>query len=218
MTIRALILAVMLAFGFAGGTSAQVGMQTQVISDLNLRSGPGTQFGVLRVVPRGSWVQLLGCAAGWQWCNVRYAGTPGWVSASYLSPRPGASAPPVPLPTPVPPPPFPGPVFPGPGFPGPGPGFPGPGPIFPGPGPIFPGPGPGPGPVFPGQINVVGTLTTQGAECPTLRGDNGQIYSLVGGTQGFRPGDRVRVRGRVAQMSFCMQGTAVEVRSITPAR
>lgn len=191
MAIRALILAVSLVFGVAGTAAAQT--STRVTTDLNMRSGPGTEFPVLRVIPRNSPVRVIACNAQVTWCNINFV-TSGWVSANFLAPRPGT---PVPLPTPVPPPP---------------PLFPSPGPIFPG--PIFPGPG------FPGSnlINVVGTLTTQGAECPTLRGDNGQIYSLVGGTRGFRPGDRVRVRGRVAQMSFCMQGTAVDVRSISPAR
>lgn len=197
MAFRALILAVSLAFGLVGTATAQT--STRVTTDLNMRSGPGTEFPVLRVIPRNSPVWVIACNAAVTWCNINFV-TSGWVSANFLTPRPGA---PAPLPTPIPPPPI---------FPAPGPIFPGPGPIFPGPGSVFPG--------LPGsdRVNVVGTLTTQGAECPTFRGDNGQLYSLIGGTRGFRPGDRVRVRGRIAEMSFCMQGTAVEVRSITPAR
>jgi hypothetical protein len=76
--------------------------------DLNLRSGPGTQYRVLIRIPRGVRVQILGCVPSFVWCRTSYAGRVGWVSAAYLVPRPGVRAfPPgpfpIPLPTPVPP-------------------------------------------------------------------------------------------------------------------
>jgi hypothetical protein len=64
---------------------------------------------------------------------------------------------------------------------------------------------------------MTGTMTGQGVECPVMRGDDGRLYSLAGNTGPFGPGDRVRVRGEIAQMSFCMQGTTISVRSIRPA-
>lgn len=66
-------------------------------------------------------------------------------------------------------------------------------------------------------IEMTGTITRQGVECPTMRGDDGRTYSLLGDIRGFRPGDRVSISGRVAEMSFCQQGTAVEVRRIAPS-
>lgn len=70
-------------------------------------------------------------------------------------------------------------------------------------------------PAGPPEVTVVGTLTREGAECPAMRGDDGRLYTLAGGDTGsFRPGDRVRVVGRVAEVSFCQQGTTISVRRI----
>jgi hypothetical protein len=152
----------------------------RTVAALNLRSGPGTQYRVLIRLPRGAVVQLLGCIPNFAWCRTSYLGRVGWVSAAYLSPRPGARAfPPFPppFPLPVPQPPF-------------------------------------PQPPQAGTITVTGTLTREGVECPAMRGDNGRLYTLAGGTRGFDPGDRVRVTGTIAQVSFCQQGTTIQVRSI----
>ena len=68
-------------------------------------------------------------------------------------------------------------------------------------------------------VKVTGVLTDEGAECPALRGDDGQLYTLTprGSTAGFNVGDRVRVVGKVAEVSFCGQGTTLEVQSIKAA-
>jgi LysM repeat protein len=66
-------------------------------------------------------------------------------------------------------------------------------------------------------VAIAGTLTRQGVECPTMRGDDGRTYSLGGDLRGFRPGDRVLVEGRIAQMSICQQGTTIDVRRISPS-
>lgn len=64
-------------------------------------------------------------------------------------------------------------------------------------------------------VNVTGVLTDEGVECPALRGDDGQLYTLNrGATEGFNVGDRVRVVGKVAEISFCGQGTTLDVLSI----
>ncbi|HEU0076726.1 MAG TPA: DUF5818 domain-containing protein, partial [Longimicrobiaceae bacterium] len=68
-----------------------------------------------------------------------------------------------------------------------------------------------------GEVRVVGRLTDEGVECPALRGDDGRLYTLAGDTGGFRPGDRVTVVGTVAEMSTCMQGTTIGVRTIEKA-
>lgn len=68
-------------------------------------------------------------------------------------------------------------------------------------------------------VNVTGVLTDEGVECPALRGDDGQLYTLNrGATEGFNVGDRVRVVGKVAEISFCGQGTTLEVLSIKAAK
>ena len=67
-------------------------------------------------------------------------------------------------------------------------------------------------------IRVTGTITSEGVECTALRADNGRLYTLAGGSGGFQPGDRVRVIGKIAQASFCMQGTTIEVRRVVALR
>jgi hypothetical protein len=64
------------------------------------------------------------------------------------------------------------------------------------------------------MINVRGTLTDEGVECQALRGDDGELYTLTGDLSGFEEGDRVKVRGTVAEISICQQGTTIEVQSI----
>lgn len=51
-------------------------------SDLNLRSGPGTNFGVVKVLARGTRVHLLSTSGNWS--NVEAEGLKGWVSNQYL--------------------------------------------------------------------------------------------------------------------------------------
>lgn len=68
-------------------------------------------------------------------------------------------------------------------------------------------------------VIVIGTLSEEGAECPALRGDDGKLYSLTPGAIGkFRPGDRVRVEGTLAEVSTCMKGTTIVVSAIAPAK
>jgi uncharacterized protein YraI len=68
---------------------AQYGAYTR--ADLNLRVGPGTNYGVIDVIPRGHPVDVLGCLADYNWCDIEWDGLRGWVSASYLV-QPGTQA------------------------------------------------------------------------------------------------------------------------------
>jgi len=63
-------------------------------------------------------------------------------------------------------------------------------------------------------VTVTGVLTDEGVECQALRGDDGRLYTIGADLEGFDVGDRVRVRGQVAEMSFCMQGTTLTVEEI----
>jgi hypothetical protein len=63
-------------------------------------------------------------------------------------------------------------------------------------------------------LMVTGVLTNEGVECQMLRGDDGRFYALLGDIGGARSGDRLRVTGRVAEMSICMQGTALAVETV----
>lgn len=68
------------------------------------------------------------------------------------------------------------------------------------------------------RVTVVGRLTNEGVECQALRGDDGQLYTLLGGELGGLPVEsRVSVIGERLDFSSCQQGITIRVRSITPA-
>ena len=67
-------------------------------------------------------------------------------------------------------------------------------------------------------LTVRGTIVTGGAECPLFRSDDGGRFSLTGDLGGFRAGDRVTVRGRVAEVSACMQKQTLAVQRISKAK
>lgn len=67
-------------------------------------------------------------------------------------------------------------------------------------------------------VTVVGRLTDEGIECPALRGDDGQLYTLLGRDLGELPVEtRVSVTGERLDFSSCQQGITIKVRSISPA-
>jgi hypothetical protein len=55
-----------------------------VSTELNMRTGPGTGYPVVQVLPRGAQVDA-NCSAGSSWCQVYYSGIPGYVSSRYLT-------------------------------------------------------------------------------------------------------------------------------------
>jgi len=65
-----------LSAGMADAVPARVGTNT------NLRQGPGTSFNVIATAPAGSVVNIIRC--GIEWCNVTFAGRPGYMIARNL--------------------------------------------------------------------------------------------------------------------------------------
>ena len=63
-------------------------------------------------------------------------------------------------------------------------------------------------------VCVPGRFTDEGVECPAFRGDDGTLYTLTGDLGDSRPGERACVCGTGAEMSFCMQGRTLAVRSV----
>jgi uncharacterized protein YraI len=63
--------------------SAGIASAATVTNDLNLRSGPGTGYGVVGTMPAGAYVDVIGC--GGSWCRVNWQGVVGYASASYLA-------------------------------------------------------------------------------------------------------------------------------------
>src|SRR5262245_41600583 len=69
--------ALMMSTGLAAAAPAVVR------SDLNLRSGPGTEYPVVASMPAGAQVDVGGCTGSW--CAVAYGGQQGYASGSYLA-------------------------------------------------------------------------------------------------------------------------------------
>jgi uncharacterized protein YraI len=65
--------------------AAEAASQALVIGNVNLRTGPSTQYYPIMVLPTGSQVQVYGCLDGYTWCDVSYYQERGWVSSRYLS-------------------------------------------------------------------------------------------------------------------------------------
>lgn len=66
-------------------------------------------------------------------------------------------------------------------------------------------------------VKIVGKLTSEGVECQALRGDDGQLYTLLGDLGTLSVDTRVSVSGEKVEFSTCQQGITIRVRSITPA-
>jgi hypothetical protein len=63
-------------------------------------------------------------------------------------------------------------------------------------------------------VQVHGTVTDEGVECPAVRDRAGTLYTLAGADADLEPGTEVTVEGRIAEVSICMQGVTIEVESI----
>lgn len=54
-------------------------------SNLNMRTGPGTNYPVITTLPRGANVTVFGCTPDYSWCDAAFVDVKGWVSGRYLS-------------------------------------------------------------------------------------------------------------------------------------
>ncbi|WP_157014475.1 DUF1236 domain-containing protein [Mesorhizobium xinjiangense] len=74
------------AVGILGLTGA-VAAQSSVIAttDLNMRIGPGPQYGIVTVLPLDQPAYLNGCLETSGWCSISYGGREGWVYSDYLA-------------------------------------------------------------------------------------------------------------------------------------
>lgn len=72
--------------GWASGTYLSQSTKTlQATEDVYLRSGPGTTYSILQLVPDGGKVTLLDSTAKNGFYNVSYNGQTGWSSAAYYT-------------------------------------------------------------------------------------------------------------------------------------
>ena len=75
---------VSIAFGLSLASMAAA-QAAQSTASLNVRSGPGTSYGVVDVLYQGENVDVEQCRSGW--CQINHDGPDGWVSARYLTDR-----------------------------------------------------------------------------------------------------------------------------------
>ncbi len=73
-----------------GGTAEAQSARTN--ADVNLRAGPGTEYSTIITIPAGSYVNILGCTAGYEWCGVDFAGLDGYSAGRYLTVLSGPSS------------------------------------------------------------------------------------------------------------------------------
>lgn len=86
------------SIAFLAMTAAAAAWPAEVMTDLNMRAGPGTNHGVVMVMPGGAIVDVRGCQANW--CEVAYANRIGFASSNFLSqietrPAPPPGPPPI---------------------------------------------------------------------------------------------------------------------------
>jgi len=100
------------SFAFAGGMAVALALPVQALAayttgSVNLRSGPGTGYGIVTTLPGGVAVGVGSCVPGW--CQASYSGLNGWIAAAYLGGvgQPAYVAPPVYAYPPPPPPAYP---------------------------------------------------------------------------------------------------------------
>ena len=81
MVNRTLITAGLIAAAalISSNALAEPGMAT---GNVNMRSGPGTEYPVITTIPAGAPVEVMGCQS---WCQVAYGGAQGFVSGRYVS-------------------------------------------------------------------------------------------------------------------------------------
>ncbi|WP_052153660.1 SH3 domain-containing protein, partial [Devosia sp. LC5] len=71
------------AFAVLATATAAMAAPAYATSNVNVRSGPGTGYGVVDTLRRGEQVDVQQCRGSW--CYVEKRGPDGWVSANYLS-------------------------------------------------------------------------------------------------------------------------------------
>jgi len=74
--------ALVAAFIVTGAAHAAPGFAT---ADVNMRTGPDTEFPSVGVIPDGAPVEVFGCLNDESWCDVSSQDNRGWVFSEYLS-------------------------------------------------------------------------------------------------------------------------------------
>ena len=90
LLIRYVMIAAIAAISVFSSATATLAVEAASTTSLNVRSGPGTSFGVIDTLYSGEIVEILECEAN-GWCYIEHSGPSGWVSSSYLTTAPEAN-------------------------------------------------------------------------------------------------------------------------------
>ncbi|NDW02986.1 SH3 domain-containing protein [Jiella pacifica] len=65
--------------------SAHASEKAIATTNVNLRAGPSTDYPVVDVLVAGEGLRVFGCLQTRSWCDVRFRGQRGWISANYIA-------------------------------------------------------------------------------------------------------------------------------------
>ena len=91
--IRLFVLSLAAMIGWATFGAIAYAVDAATTTALNLRSGPGTSYGVIDVLSSGEIVSIVECQGSWCYVSQADGGPSGWVSSNYLTTAPDAPAP-----------------------------------------------------------------------------------------------------------------------------
>lgn len=74
-----------LAVAMLGATSAYADAPAYTTANVNIRTGPDTDFPSVGVIPEGDDIFVEGCLRDESWCDVRWDGERGWVYSEYIA-------------------------------------------------------------------------------------------------------------------------------------
>lgn len=84
----------LIAAALVGGGVALAGpalaQDAVVVTDLNMRAGPGPEYEVITAIPGNESVVIHGCTESMSWCQVSWGGQQGWAFAEYIAYADGA--------------------------------------------------------------------------------------------------------------------------------
>ncbi|WAP69875.1 SH3 domain-containing protein [Jiella pelagia] len=85
---KTLLAAAALAGVLAASTgSASASEWAIATADVNVRAGPSTDYPVIDTARGGERLRVFGCLQTRSWCDVRFQGQRGWMSANYIATR-----------------------------------------------------------------------------------------------------------------------------------
>ncbi len=74
-----------LAFAVLGAATAQAATPGYATANVNMRTGPDTEFPSVGVIPEGDDLYVKGCLRDESWCDVLWDGNRGWVYSEFLA-------------------------------------------------------------------------------------------------------------------------------------